>query len=167
VFDTVVGLPVHPLVVHATVVVVPAAALAVGLAALVPRFRRWAGLLPLLLSALAVVLTFVATESGEALRARLGASGLIDAHADLGRGLRPWVLALLAASLLLLWADRRARRAARRGGGRPPRLLTAVAVAAALVTAAGTSFQVIRAGHSGATAVWSGVVQSTTAGGGD
>ena len=39
---TVFGLPLHPLIVHATVVVVPAAALAVLLATFWPRFRRWA-----------------------------------------------------------------------------------------------------------------------------
>ena len=50
--DTIAGLPIHPLIVHATVVIVPAAALAVALAALVPRFRRWAGIVPLGLSAL-------------------------------------------------------------------------------------------------------------------
>lgn len=33
-FDTIAGLPTHPLVVHATVVVVPVAALVVGLAGL-------------------------------------------------------------------------------------------------------------------------------------
>lgn len=38
--DTIVGLPVHPLVVHATEVVVPAAAIVVVVAALWPRFRR-------------------------------------------------------------------------------------------------------------------------------
>ena len=40
--DTIFGLPVHPLVVHATTVIVPSAAVAVLLAAVWPRFRRWA-----------------------------------------------------------------------------------------------------------------------------
>lgn len=41
------GLPVHPLVVHATVVFVPLAAVFVLASALWPAFRRWAGPLPL------------------------------------------------------------------------------------------------------------------------
>ena len=48
--DTVLGLPVHPLIVHATVVVVPTAALAVGLYAVWPRFRAWARWGPLALA---------------------------------------------------------------------------------------------------------------------
>ena len=44
--ETVFGLPIHPLIVHATVVVVPTAALVLVLAVLLPRFRAWAGPLP-------------------------------------------------------------------------------------------------------------------------
>ena len=56
-FDLVGGLPLHPLVVHATEVIVPSAALVVALAALWPAFRRWARFLPLglVLVALALV----------------------------------------------------------------------------------------------------------------
>ena len=41
------GLPLHPLIVHATVVIIPLAALTVILFAVWPRFRSWAGPLPL------------------------------------------------------------------------------------------------------------------------
>ena len=44
--STIFGLPVHPLLVHATVVFVPLAVAMVVLAVLVPRFRVWAGPLP-------------------------------------------------------------------------------------------------------------------------
>ncbi len=71
-FDTIAGLPIHPLVVHATVVVVPAAAVAVLLAALWPRFRRWAGWLPLALSAASIALVPLSTSSGESLEGRVG-----------------------------------------------------------------------------------------------
>ena len=47
---TVFGLPLHPLIVHATVVIVPTAALAVLLATFWPRFRRWASWGPLALA---------------------------------------------------------------------------------------------------------------------
>lgn len=48
--DTLFGLPTHPLIVHATVVIVPAAALTVTVAALWPPFRMRAGPLPLVLA---------------------------------------------------------------------------------------------------------------------
>lgn len=49
-FDTVAGLALHPLVVHATEVLVPTAALVVAMAALWPMFLRWARFLPFALS---------------------------------------------------------------------------------------------------------------------
>jgi hypothetical protein len=49
-FDTVAGLGLHPLVVHATEVLVPTAALVVAMAALWPMFLRWARFLPFVLS---------------------------------------------------------------------------------------------------------------------
>ena len=70
--DTVFGLPVHPLLVHATVVIVPLAALAVLLAAVWPRFRAWAGWGPLALAVAAVVLAPLSTSSGEELEHRVG-----------------------------------------------------------------------------------------------
>ena len=68
--DNIFGLPVHPLIVHATVVVVPSAALAVALYALWPRFRAWSGWGPLALAVAAVVLTPLSTSSGESLEHR-------------------------------------------------------------------------------------------------
>jgi hypothetical protein len=65
--DTVFGLPVHALMVHAIVVVVPTAAAAVVLSVLWRRFRVWAGPGPMALSVLAVF-------SHLSRRARAGAS---------------------------------------------------------------------------------------------
>jgi hypothetical protein len=110
--DTVFGLPVHPLIVHATTVIVPAAAIAVLLAAVWPRFRRWARWLPLGLAVAAVVLTPLSTESGESLEHRVEHSALIEQHSELADGLLPWVLGLLAAAALLALVMRRERSAA-------------------------------------------------------
>ncbi|MGI8613083.1 MAG: hypothetical protein ACR2KL_03925, partial [Nocardioidaceae bacterium] len=66
-FNTINGLPVHALAVHAVVVLVPLSAL-LGVLFVVPRLRSWSRL-PLPLVALAaVVATFVARQSGQALR---------------------------------------------------------------------------------------------------
>ncbi|TFC25684.1 hypothetical protein E3O53_05495 [Cryobacterium sp. TMT2-18-3] len=92
--DTIFGLPVHPLVVHATAVVVPTAALVVVVAALRPRFRRWAKFLPLILALAALVLVPLARESGEALRERVTETALVETHSELAEGLLPWVAAL-------------------------------------------------------------------------
>lgn len=151
--DVVAGLPVHPLVVHATVVVVPTAALAVAGAALWPRFRRWAYAAPLLLALGALVLVPVSTQSGEALEERVGETPLVETHAELGEGLIVWV-ALLAVVAVAGFAIARRERSGADGGGLPRWAVPVVAVAALLV-AGGTVAQTVAIGHSGASAAWS------------
>ena len=82
-FDTIAGLPLHPLVVHATEVLVPSAALVIALAALWPTFRRWARFLPLGLALVSLVLVPISIQSGEALQERVKESSLIETHSEL------------------------------------------------------------------------------------
>ena len=72
-FETIFGLPVHVLVIHAVVVLMPLASLSVLVSAFWPRFRRWAGPLPLILSVVATALVPVATQSGDWLAQTIGA----------------------------------------------------------------------------------------------
>ncbi|HEX6967290.1 MAG TPA: DUF2231 domain-containing protein [Micromonosporaceae bacterium] len=164
--DTFAGLPLHPLVVHATVVVVPVAALVVGLAGTWPWFRARFGRIALPLSALALVLVPLTVRSGEALRGRLEPNDLVDRHGELGAGLLPWVVALLVAAAATVRLRRREQRpaageSAGPGGsvsGQPAARLVVVAVAVlAVASAAGTVASIVRIGHSGAEAAWSDV----------
>lgn len=150
--STLLGLPIHPLIVHATVVIVPSAAMAVLTAAVWPRFRRWARWGPLALSLAAVVLAPLSTSSGEALQHMVGDSALIEKHSELGDQLMWWVipLALLAAAGYWLNTFR---------GGRPEqrsRALTVVLTVLSVAVAVGVLVQIVLIGHSGAEAVWSG-----------
>lgn len=153
---TVVGLPLHPLVVHATVVLVPLTALLVLLSAVVPRIRMWAGWLPVAMAAVCVVLVQLSTSSGATLQ-RSGRSGpLVAEHARLGELLVWWVLGLFlvtTAAYLL----RRMRRDSATG------VALGLAVAGVLV-AGGTIVQTVLIGHSGAKAVWDGVISDSSAG---
>lgn len=151
--DSIFGLPLHPLLVHATVVVVPAAALAVALSALWPRFRAWAGWLPLALSLGAVVLTPLSTSSGESLQKRVGDSTLIDEHSRLADLLIWWVVPLAVVAAALWFLHRRGTTSA---------LTRVVLPVLAVVVGIGTLVQVGLIGHSGATSVWKG--GSSTAG---
>jgi len=153
-FDTVLGLPVHPLVVHAVVVLVPLSALGVVAISLVPRWRERYGVLVLLLSTAALVMVPVATRSGERLEERIDAGGVvarqIEDHQEvadlvLWPTIAMWVLAGL---LVLLTRRRRAGTAAA--------LVAGLAVVAALLAGA----TVVRAGHLGSTAVWSCTIGS-------
>jgi hypothetical protein len=155
VLDTIFGLPVHALVVHATVVVVPTTAAAVLVAALWPRFRRWADWGPLALAVLSVILDPISTQSGEALEHRLPRTQLVQEHAHLADGLLPWVIGLLIGSAALYWRGRRLRRGP--VGAENPRWVGGVVTVVCVAAALGTLVEVVLIGHSGAVAAWSGV----------
>jgi hypothetical protein len=154
---TIAGLPLHPLIVHATVVVVPAAALSVLLAALWPRFRSWAGPLPLALAVAALVLDPLTTSSGESLEHKVGSNALIEKHSHLADGLLPWVIALVVMAAALYALHWRQRRGIGGSRTRSRAWLPVVISVVAVVAAAGTSIQVVLIGHSGAEAAWSQV----------
>ena len=153
-FDTVLGLPVHPLVVHAVVVLVPLSAVGVVAISLVPRWRARYGVLVLLVATAALVMVPVATRSGESLEDRIDAGGVVArqiadhqeiAELVLWPTLAMWVL---AAVLVLLTRQRRQ--------GTVVTLVAGLAVVAAVLAGAA----VVRAGHLGSTAVWSCTIGS-------
>ena len=153
-FDTVQGLPVHALVVHAVVVLVPLSAVGVVAISLVPRWRERYGVLVLLLSTAALALVPVATRSGNSLEERINAGGVvarqIDDHREIAElvlwpTLAMWVLAVV---LVLMTRQRR--------DGTAVKLVAGLAVVAALLAGAA----VVRAGHLGSTAVWSCTIGS-------
>ena len=151
---TVFGLPIHPLVVHATVVVVPAAAFVVLVSTFWPRFRRWASWGPVAVAAVALVLVPVTTSSGESLEHSLPRSDLIEKHAHLADGLLPWVIVMLVGALGAWWPS---LAAARPGLWTPPRWLVLATMVLATVGAVGSLVEVVLIGHSGAAAAWSQV----------
>lgn len=157
-FDTIFGLPMHPLIVHATVVIVPTTALLVALAAVHPRFRAWIGPVPALAALVSCVLVPLSTSSGEELRHRVGDTSLVEKHADLAETLIWFVLPLAAAAAVGYWLHRRGSGAKALVGG--------VAVAAVLLSGA-TLVDVGLIGHSGAKASWSKVVDRPAAHPGD
>jgi len=156
-FDTIAGLPLHPLVVHATEVIVPSAAVVVVLAALWPLFRRWARFLPSGLALVALVLVPISTQSGEALQERVKETSLIQSHADVAEGLAPWVFVLFIVAAVLLWWNWNEREAT---APRAPTWVALVLAVTAVLASTGTIVQAVLVGHSGATATWSHVAGS-------
>lgn len=135
------GLPAHPLVVHAVVVLVPL--VAAGMVLAVAR-DTWAERLRLVLTALAAAAAgaaLLATRSGESLLPRVPGSPEVAQHASLSDGLGLFVVG--AAALVVAWAWMHTQ-------GRSSRLL---GVVAALGWLAATVWTVL-AGHSGAVSVW-------------
>lgn len=165
--DTVNGLPLHPLVVHAVVVLLPLAALGVLALAIRPSWRGRFGVLVVVIAALATAAIPLATQSGESLEHRVGDPGQ---HAELGDTLLWFALPLLALSVALVWLHRRAARpvegSAEAGRSTRPGALGVVVAVLAVVVAAANLVQVYRVGDSGAKAVW-GDTPAATAKGGD
>lgn len=157
------GIPLHPLVVHAVVVLLPLAALLVFGAAVSARFRHWAALLPPALATLALIAVPLATSTGESLEESVRETTLVEEHAELGEQVLPWAIGLAVAAWVLWWLARRSQGRTRGGDATYPTAVTFVVAVLALVAVAGAGYSVYRAGHSGAAAVWSG----TNSGGGE
>jgi hypothetical protein len=155
-FDLVDGLPVHPLVVHAAVVLVPLVALGLLVMVVSPRFSRSLGWLVAAGSVVAVGASWVAKESGEALAERIGGVGFD--HDELGE-VMPVVAAGLALVTVGLWLLDRSSGPDGPTTRRGLRILTAVV---AVAVAIGNLVWVYRVGDSGARSVWTGKVASST-----
>ena len=162
-FDTILGLPVHVLVVHAVVVLGPVAGLAAVAYAVRPPWRRALQVPLAVVAVLAAVAATVAAESGEALQARLVRLGVggatleaIAVHAERGELARNMAIGaaavVLAATLWLLRPDAAGQTSASERGGRIVPLVVAVLLVLAGV---GVVVATTLAGHSGSTAVWS------------
>jgi glucan phosphoethanolaminetransferase (alkaline phosphatase superfamily) len=149
VFDTISGLPVHVLVVHAVVVLLPLMAL-VTIAVAVRR--RWRSGAPWVVAANAVVvaLAYVAKESGAALQRRLQQfdAGVAKEHGEQGNLLWFFALGLLAAAVLVWLTSRSAR-------------LVPVAVVVAVLAGGAAGTWTYLTGESGARAVWGETVTNT------
>lgn len=148
-FDLFNGLPVHPLVVHAVVVLLPLAIAGTIAIAVRPSWRGRYGPVVVAVAAVATVLIPVSTSSGEALEERVGRPG---EHAELGDQLIWFALPLLLLAVALVVLDHRARREGAEAPDRS-RAMTIVAVVA-VVAALACGVQVYRVGDSGARAAW-------------
>ena len=148
------GVPLHPLVVHAVVVLGPLAALT-GLAyAFVPRWRwllRW----PLVVLAVVVaVAALTAVAAGEdLLAARPELAPIVEDHQDAGEMARSAALGFLLVAGFGAWALGGASALASGKGARETRLAVPAVVLLALGSVA-LVVTVFIAGDSGARAVW-------------
>jgi hypothetical protein len=146
--ETVLGLPLHPLVVHAVVVLVPLSALGAVAVALVPRWLSPYSLLVALGALGCAVTAFVAREAGDNLADNLQLGGPVLEQVELHGRYGLWTLlssipfAILAVATFVLQRQR--------GPDGVTRVVAALAAMAGLVVTGAA----VLAGHSGSTAVW-------------
>jgi cytochrome b involved in lipid metabolism/branched-subunit amino acid transport protein len=145
-------LPVHPLVVHAAVVVLPLSLLGLIVAVVLPRLRPHLAGLSVLGLAGGAVAAWAAEQSGESLAERVGEP---QAHAQYGE-LVP-VAAVVALIVAAIWWRLQRGPAV----GNLPSWSTRAAGLVAVATAVVTTGLTILTGHSGAVAVWAAKGQAT------
>jgi len=163
------GLPAHVLLVHAVVVLVPLACLAVVLHAFWPTARSRLGIVTPGLALVSLVLVPITTNAGYYLRDHQTVGGDIPAkiakHEHLGSQLLYYVIPLFVVAGVV-WAIGRYRDgavvpgiAAERTAARevPGSLTVAVGVVATALAIA-TTIQLYRIGDAGAHAVWDGTL---------
>jgi hypothetical protein len=170
-FDTISGLPVHALVVHGAVVLLPLMALVTIAFTVRPRWRPglpWA----ILGNLVALGTAYVAAKSGEKLQTRLSVQAeqqIAAEHGDLGSVLWYFAIGLVVASVvayLLVGGTRRhptsdERESRRDRASGPSTVATLLAVLLVVGAGAATTVWTYRVGDSGAKAVWQDTIANT------
>lgn len=170
------GLPLHILVIHATVVLLPLTAIGLVLAAFSSAIRTRLGVVLPLAGVLTVPLVWFTTETGQAYKDTLDSRGLVNKtlneHADMAGQMLPWAIGLaimtIAVYALVLLGRRLAPRSVgaattvtRPAGTRVAALaagssLSIVVAVLSVVVAAGVVVTVVNIGELGARAVYGG-----------
>ncbi|TCN35012.1 hypothetical protein EV644_11733 [Kribbella orskensis] len=152
-------LPLHVLVIHAAVVVLPVSALTAIVFAVVPKWRwllRWP---TLLLGLGSLVLAYVARQSGEAFVAAIPElQPIVQLHENRGR-LLFWyclIFAVVAIVAFLVLGGPSSLASGKGAKATRSRPLELVVSAALVVISVLVIWQTIRTGDAGARAVWNG-----------
>lgn len=139
------GLPLHPLLVHGAVVLVPLVAIGALVMSYLPSFSRRHGKIILGLAVVAQVAVFLAKMSGEAFEEILNKN--VEKHAEFGE-IAPLVTIPMVILIYFRW---RMDRSGSTFGFVAIRRLTSIALVIASLASLVVIFLV---GHSGAASVW-------------
>ncbi len=159
VFDEFLGVPTHPLAVHAPLVLVPIAAVASVVLAVREDWRRRIGWFAPAWVFVLVVMLFVAKESGESAVDANNVFGNVDQHQDLGETTFTlsivWFVLTLAVAAWDRFGDPAGVRAlsADVAARRSPWIAVALNVVT-VIAAVVTTIWLIRTGHSGSESRW-------------
>jgi hypothetical protein len=162
--DSLFGLPAHPLVVHAAVVLIPLAAVGVCAIAFWPAARRRIGWIVLGLAFVGMFSGWLAKESGEGLEDTVKKTQAVEDHAEMGdSGTIAGGLVFLGAAGVMAVDVLEKRRASQSGatagtgtgsGAGSTKVLGVVVGVVAVLFAVGGAARIVQIGHSGAKATW-------------
>jgi len=160
--DNLFGLPAHPLVVHAPIVLVPLCLVAAIFMAAKPEWRRRFGVPTAVLAVVAAISVQLAEGSGEALEERVRETNLVERHAEIAELAKPFVfLFALALVAVVVWDLVQGRRvagdevgtAASTSAATASKLVSVAMVVTVLLGGVAT-YEIVQTGHSGAKAAW-------------
>jgi hypothetical protein len=154
--DRLFGLPAHPLIVHAAVVLVPLAAIGTIAIAFWPTARRKIGWIVVGLAFVGTFSCWLASQSGESLQEDVPRTAAVADHAQEGDGAALFGAAVFVGAAAIMGIDEVKRRRAAAGQPDDPRLRMvgiAAGVVAIVLSLLGGA-RIIQVGHSGAKAVW-------------
>jgi len=148
------GLPLHPMIVHAPVVLIPLVAAGLVLILVRPSLRRTVAPIVAVLAVGALVTSFAAVWSGEQLAQAMGLGSELDDHQRWGNLTRLLAVVLTVGTIAFVALDR----------VRPDRnsMVTIVGVATTVVAVAAMAAVGIT-GHAGAKLAWEGKVPNEAA----
>ena len=144
-FGSVAGLPLHPLVIHAAIVLIPLVAISALVMSYLPSFSRRYGKVTLVIALVAQASLFLAKVTGEAFEEILDKD--VGNHAELGE-IAPFITLPMVALIYLRW---RLDRSGANVGSPWVRRLTSLAL---IVASLASIVIVVLVGHSGAESVW-------------
>ncbi len=168
------GLPLHTLIVHFVVVILPLSVLGAIVIAVWPAARRRFGWLVVAAAGVGALLVPIATSSGENLLSRTTPDELVARHQELGESLIWWAVPLFIVVLGFMVLHTRLDRPTDESGGggvavktrTGTTVITIVAAALTVGIAVGTGIQTYRVGDAGARSVWGDVQNIPTQNGG-
>lgn len=175
-FEEILNLPAHPLIVHAVVIMVPLLIAGTVAYAVLPFARDRLGWAVVLLALAAPGAAFAAVQSGEAFEQRLATRDMlppeiaadVNAHQQLADRLLWLAIALGVVALALVAVQVKRQRdagasaadadesAPATSSGKPLLVAFVVLAVAAVALGAVTGWYVFQTGHSGAEMVWDG-----------
>jgi hypothetical protein len=144
-FGSVAGLPLHPLVIHASIILIPLVAIGALIMSYLPSFSRRYGKMILVIAIVGQISLFLAKFTGEALEEILDKD--MGNHAALGE-IAPFITLPMVALIYLRW---RLDRSGATVGSAWVRRLTSIAL---IVAALASIAVIVLVGHSGAQSVW-------------
>ena len=156
-FETIGGLPAHPLMVHIPVVLLPLATIGIIAMTIRPRLIPHFGWLTVVLAGIGFVGTVLAAGTGEELEDSYRAADTLKDHGELGETVRLlaalFFVVLLAWMLFIRWRNKAGEEAATAKVRKPKQIALVLAVVAILTGAVATVAMTLTA-HNGAKSVW-------------